>query len=474
MKMNEEYLDLFTIDTNGFDLSAGLEEEAAEAVSDASLEALIDHTISRTHSDDAESAPKMHGKVTSKAFRIGLIAAIIIVFTTVTVPAAVYLTKYYIPGKGLVGDNGTGNYLVLPQPASISENGYTADFIYISFDGKYLDVKVRVDYISSDFKNSIHIYPEIFLVDGNGEDCEQIGGATEASLENVTMTRRFVISSLDHCFFRFDKATSDDTGVTWSDPGLFTVKLSDIPMKSADSVADISDLGSYSAKNGISLLALSQYENGIQRINVVYENKNGKQSLCGLGSYYADGDSGIILVSEDGTNYSPINSKTIEGLYDYLEFETGSEVGGKLSIPCITVVHELNQKISINLPDENETSEPMIKTEIDGFCFTIDKIVRHADSPDNKVNVSIYLSTPLGDVNGYTVGDYHLTEAYLELPQGNFYFLGQPLDDRSAIRYDINGAIDVAEAKNDITLVLDRIYLDVKGNWVLDVNKNTE
>ena len=68
------------------------------------------------------------------------------------------------------------------------------------------------------------------------------------------MIRRFVKSDHENCSFKFDKMISDNSGEKWTNEGLFTVDLSEVPMTPAISVEDISEMGSYSAVNGINCL----------------------------------------------------------------------------------------------------------------------------------------------------------------------------------------------------------------------------
>lgn len=350
---------IYELDTNGIDLSTGVEEQK-----EIELERIMEKTKTKlTLNRETKKTIRQRWKAASRVVKAAAILGILTVGTTTAYAATKVLQ--YIPNQGIIQ---AAHMQTLQVPiTSYGNAGFYLRISNISYDGTTLklvaetnwtdvviDTKEKEEQIEASFMS----HRGIGLM--QGEDWIPTV-RTEESYESKStkVTSEYKVSTLENmCLVLNALVWNEETKEYTYQEGAVQISVEKLPFVDAKEITSVGELGQKAESEGIQLVGISNHKGGVQTIDLQQEDNTEALKVSGINEY--------TLTEKSGTTVTLLNERGENGGFKYLLFRSNRPFEGDLTVSSVLVEKEINHQLQVALPRLGECSNSDQVIDCDG------------------------------------------------------------------------------------------------------------
>ena len=454
MEQNRDREDIYMIDTNGIDLSNGIQESDL-----VDLDNIVWSTKRKLHKEHNLSIIRRF-YLARNVVKAGVIAVALLVGGATITATTLALVKY-VPNMGI---SQSDTIRVLQCPYTISKkikakNGKVEDYYFrvvgLSYDGKLLKMDIETNWseVTSYDENGAETgwaWRDIYL-EGNNTRIEGIEEGSSAN-DSATITqlyKEFEVDSLEGLSVVLDMDSDEIMK--------FVIPLEDLKLVGPKEAESIEQLGAVANDKNVNIVAIKSSGSEIENLDFMASKLPTGIQYEGIRDYVVKDNNGQVLKA--------INTNTHNGSFQYVMLGTERTAAKTVEVSSIHVSKEINQKVEIPLPKPGEKREVNQQIQLNDMAVVIKSISvkKELDDISGGYWVEAIYKVELPESSEYSIVEgTHISSvmSYKNLRQGGYSYK----DGETIINTVIQA--EEFEAGQMVTLELDRIKgIVLNGEW---------
>lgn len=494
-KFDEE--DIYLVDSSDMDLGTDID---IEEIDEVTLKRITQATLNKVTAYEIQENNGVKSKknkirnwfaVQSKINKAVIVLLCFITVSVVTL-GCIKLVSQYVPGLGIISSS--SQIKVLSSPYTVWKGDYYLRITSFSYnsDTKELNFTAESNWVGA-------------VDDKTQSEYEKFGGLgmyfKEKWSQSMPNGQRgsynhgipTTVSELN-IEYKLEKELKDyylelnivDTSYDGTGKEIYTEKpsyivipFSDLKLVPAEEADGIEDFGEIVESNGISVVAVSRWENEKLYSDLLFKCSDPNEKVI---SFKSDKDSDIKLTADDNQVYENEAGLSVNDGWKYLLFKTDRPVNGTVELNSLLIEESVDKSIKLDMPKVGETSIINKEVSVNGIKIVVESIRAYNTEtivddggnsvsytlPDNMVVVEVKCRLVKGIVNSRITDDKSYIKGVLKVDNvksiGKFNSWGS----RGLLISSSFNAKDI-KSISEVTFDINDIVLSVEGNWEIPI-----